>query len=151
MALNHLNISKYKDICFGSGETSGILGIPDDNTHKIAFIRRNDLFFTALVLVGDSGYQFETLWVMDCLRLLIEVIEEAMGLEKLKEQFYSVSLMLDLMFDYGLPLLPSKPLLVAFLQMPGPGMHSLLNKAAHLFNSHGSTTSSPASYGHVIL
>ena len=86
---------------------------------------------------------------MECLKLLIEVIEEAIGLEKLKEQFYSVSLMLDLMFDYGLPLLPSKPLLVAFLQMPAPGMHSLLNKAAHLFSS--TSTSSPASYGHIIL
>jgi hypothetical protein len=80
-----LNITKYKDICFSSHETSGILTIPDDNTHKLAFIRRNDLFFMALVLIGDSGYQFETLWVMECLKLIIEVIEEAIGLEKLKE------------------------------------------------------------------
>jgi hypothetical protein len=80
-----LNITKYKDIWFSSLETSGILTIPDDNSHKLAFIRRNDLFFMALVHIGDSGYQFETLWVMECLKLLIEVIDEAIGLEKLKE------------------------------------------------------------------
>jgi hypothetical protein len=51
------------------------------------------------------------------------------------------------MFDYGLPLLPSKPLLVAFLQMPAPGMHSLLNKAAHMLTG----TTNPASYGQVVL
>jgi hypothetical protein len=55
--------------------------------------------------------------------------------------------MLDLMFDYGLPLLPSKPLLVAFLQMPAPGMHSFLNKAAHMLTG----TTNPASYGQVVL
>ncbi len=57
--------------------------------------------------------------------------------------------MLDLMFDYGLPLASSKPLLVAFLQMPAPGMHSLLFKAAHLLSATGSA--SPASYGQVVL
>jgi hypothetical protein len=49
------------------------------------------------------------------LKTLIESIEESFGLDKLKENFYAVSLVLDLFFDYGLPLIPSKPLLVAFL------------------------------------
>lgn len=81
----HLNITKYKDLCFASHQTSGILGITDDMAHKIAYIRKNDLFFIAVVQIGDSRYQFETLWVMESLRQVIEVIEEAIGLEKLKE------------------------------------------------------------------
>ena len=82
---------------------------------------------------------------MESLKMIIEVIEESIGLDKLKEQFCSVSLMLDLMFDHGLPLLTSKPFLVQFLQMPAPGHHSLLNKAASLL-----TSNTAASYSSVI-
>jgi hypothetical protein len=52
---------------------------------------------------------------MQLLKLLIEVIEETIGLDKMKEHFYSLTMVLDLLLDSGLPLLPEKPLLVAIL------------------------------------
>jgi hypothetical protein len=33
----------------------------------------------------SGGYQYETLWVMESLKTIIEVIEESIGLDKLKE------------------------------------------------------------------
>ena len=117
--------------------------MPETTHSYIGFIRKNGLFFMALVQCSadqGSGYQYETLWVMEYLKMIIEVIEESIGLDKIKEQFYSVALMLDLMFDYGLPLINSKPLLVSFLQMPAPGHHSLLNKATSILTSNTSAS-----------
>ena len=34
---------------------------------------------------SGGGYQYETLWVIESLKTIIEVIEESIGLDKLKE------------------------------------------------------------------
>lgn len=71
------------------------------------------------------------LQVMEIMRMLIEVIEEAVsgGLEKIRDHFHSVTLLLDLLLDYGLPLLSSKPFLVTFLKQSN---ESFLGKASTL-------------------
>jgi hypothetical protein len=53
---------------------------------------------------------------MQILRLLIEVIEDTCGLDKMRENFYSLTLVIDTMLDYGFPLITDKSVLVTMLQ-----------------------------------
>ena len=55
------------------------------------------------------------LWVIHVLRLLAEVIEETIGLDYIRDHFHTLTMMLDVMFDHGLPLLVDKPLLISIL------------------------------------
>lgn len=60
----------------------------------------------------------------------MDVIEETVGLHRIKEHSHLLTLALDLVFfDGGLPLLPSKPLLLALLTPPST-TQALLTKAA---------------------
>ena len=62
--------------------------------------------------------------VYQVLKLFIEVVDETVGLDKIRENFSSLSIVLDTMIDYGLPLITSKSVLVAMLEKA-----DLLNKA----------------------
>ena len=53
--------------------------------------------------------------VMSMIRLMVEVIEETIGLDKMRENFYSLSMLIDLMFDNGHLLITEKPLLITFM------------------------------------
>ena len=86
----NLYIQKLKDACAHSKMQAGVLPVPEsaDNKNCVSFIRKNDLFFMAVVQTSEEsggGYQYETLWVMESLKTIIEVIEESIGIDKLKE------------------------------------------------------------------
>ena len=53
--------------------------------------------------------------MLSSLRLLIDVIEETCGLDKMKDNFVPLTLALDMMFDYGMPQLAEKSFLVQVL------------------------------------
>jgi hypothetical protein len=55
---------------------------------------------------------------------VIEVIDEAYGLDKMIDNFSSLSLVIDSMLDYGFPLITEKSILLAMLEKS-----ALLNKA----------------------
>jgi hypothetical protein len=57
--------------------------------------------------------------VMQVLRLFIEVVDEAVGLDKMKDNFSSLTLVLDTMLDYGYPAITEKSVLVSMLQKSG--------------------------------
>ena len=98
----------------------------DDGVRTVFTVKRNDLCFMATVINDRSGVGGDGLAIMQMLRLLVEVIEETITLEKIKEHFYSVACLLDTFIDYGMPLLTEKPLLVAMMQKPSQAS-ALLN------------------------
>lgn len=61
------------------------------------------------------------------MKLLIEVIDETVGLDKMRDNFSSLSILLDNMVDYGLPLITNKSILVTMLEK-----NDLINKAQDL-------------------
>jgi hypothetical protein len=65
--------------------------------------------------------------------MIIEVIEETVGLDKIKEHSPQLTLALDLLFfDGGFPLLTSKPLLLSLLKPPShPFSPSLTDSLAY--------------------
>ena len=46
----------------------------------------------------------------------MDVTEETVGLDKMRENFYSITLVIDTMVDYGMPLVTEKSILVNMLQ-----------------------------------
>lgn len=70
--------------------------------------------------------------------MLLEVIEETIGLEKVRDHFHSLTMVLDLLIDDGLPLLPEKPILAAILQQGSTSAPILLlNKATKALAAAG--------------
>ena len=66
------------------------------------------MIFIASVSKDDGNF----LWVMQVLRLMAEVIEETIGIDKMRENQSAIAMTFDLLLvDAGLPLLESKPLL----------------------------------------
>ena len=57
----------------------------------------------------------DVLNVMSMIRLMVEVIEETIGLDKMRENYYSLSMLIDLMFDSGHLLITGEPLLITFM------------------------------------
>lgn len=47
------------------------------------------------------------------------MVEEATGLDKMKDNFSSLTLVLDTMIDYGYPLITEKSVLIKMLQKSG--------------------------------
>lgn len=45
----------------------------------------------------------------------MDVTEETIGLDKMRENFYSITLVIDTMIDYGMPLVTEKSVLVNML------------------------------------
>ena len=62
--------------------------------------------------------------VYQILKLLIEVVDEAVGLDKMRDNFSALTIVLDSMMDYGFPLITQKSILVSMLEKT-----ALLNKA----------------------
>ena len=58
------------------------------------------------------------------LKLLIEIIDESWGLDKMVDNFTSLTLLVDALLDYGFPLVTEKSILVNMLEGSG-----ILNKA----------------------
>lgn len=54
--------------------------------------------------------------VYQLLKLIIEVIDESFGLDKITEHFSSLALVLDSMLDYGFPLITEKSILITMLE-----------------------------------
>lgn len=70
------------------------------------------------------GLGSEGIGAMGLIRNFVEVVEEGVGLDKIKENFHSLSLVLDTMIDYGMPLITDKSVLISMLKQS-----DLLNKA----------------------
>jgi hypothetical protein len=47
----------------------------------------------------------EAMNVYQTLKLFIEVVDESVGLDKMRDNFSSLSIVLDTMIDYGFPLI----------------------------------------------
>ena len=66
------------------------------------------MIFIASVSKDDGNF----LWIIQVLRLIAEVIEETIGIDKMRENQSAIAMTFDLLLvDAGLPLLASKPLL----------------------------------------
>lgn len=62
--------------------------------------------------------------VYQVLKLLIEVVDESVGLDKMRDNFSSLALVLDTLIDHGFPLITEKSILISMLEKS-----DLLNKA----------------------
>lgn len=100
----------------------------NDPQHFVCFVKTGEAYFIAKV-TDASHIGGEQTWVMQVLKVLIEVIEETIGIEKLRDNSHSVHMLLDTILDHGYPLLmPAKPLLVALLQPPSSQAMAMLGK-----------------------
>lgn len=81
----------------------------------------------ALVNMQDP-MAFDALWVMHILSLLVETIEETIGLDKMREHSDSLTKLLDTMIDYGYPNIVDKPVLAALIQPPSSATLALIDK-----------------------
>ena len=53
------------------------------------------------------------------LKLFINVVDEAFGLDKMRDNFSALTLVLDTMIDYGFPLITEKSILISMLEKSG--------------------------------
>ena len=60
----------------------------------------------------------------ETLKMLIEVIDEVVGLDKMRDYFSALAIVLDSLMDYGFPLITQKSIIVAMLEKT-----DFLNKA----------------------
>lgn len=70
----------------------------------------------------------EALSIINILQLLIEVVEETIGFERMRDHTHSLAMLIDLLLDNGTPFFPEKSLLIALLQQPSSAF-ALLSKA----------------------
>lgn len=48
--------------------------------------------------------------------MIIEVVDESFGLDKMRDNFSSLTLVLDTMIDFGFPLITEKSILISMLE-----------------------------------
>ena len=68
------------------------------------------------VFTGEERVGSEALTVIGIIKNFMEIIEEGVGLDKIKENFHARSLVLDTMIDYGMPLISDKSVLISMLK-----------------------------------
>lgn len=83
----------------------------------------------ALVNIGAaSSIGFDSLWIIHTLKLLIEVIEETIGIDKMRDHCSALTMMLDAMIDHGYFHVNEKSVFVSLIQQPSSAALALINK-----------------------